>query len=144
MKINITYTSKFGNGKKCVEELKGILEKKGQEVEVFSISETKPNKLPEADIYIFSSPVRMFVLPLKMRGFLKRFKPLKSDSKYALMTTYITQEPMAFAKMDKLLEGKGMKKVTTGFCAKVKEIKGPLEEGYRKKLEDFAEELVKI
>ncbi len=79
-----------------------------------------------------------------MRGFLKRFKPLKSDSKYALMTTYITQEPMAFAKMDKLLEGKGMKKVTSSFCAKVKEAKGPLEEGYRKKLEDFAEELVKI
>jgi multimeric flavodoxin WrbA len=63
VKINIVYTSKFGNRKKCIEELREIMEKKGQEVKVFSIADIKLNNLPEADIYIFSSPVRMFMLP---------------------------------------------------------------------------------
>jgi multimeric flavodoxin WrbA len=57
------------------------MEKKGQEVKVFSIADIKLNNLPKADIYILSSPVRMFLFPLKMRGFLKRFKPPNLNSK---------------------------------------------------------------
>jgi hypothetical protein len=60
------------------------------------------------------------------------------------MTTYVAPEPLALEKMDKLLEGKGIEKVTNDFFTRVKEIKGPLGEDYRKKLEDFAEELAKI
>jgi hypothetical protein len=37
-----------------------------------------------------------------VRGFLKRFKPLNLNSKYALITTYIAPELLALEKMDKL------------------------------------------
>lgn len=141
MKIVISYSSKFGNGKKCVEELKDILEKSDNDVEIFSISQTDPDTLPEADLYIFSSPVRKFMLPRETKVFLKGFKPKKEDAKYALMTTHGLAKPMAFKRMDRILGKKTLDKVTDGFAAKVLGTEGPLEDAYRKKLEDFAEEI---
>ena len=63
MNINIIYESQFGNGKKLVEELAAILEDKDQKVDLFPVSEIEPDKLPVAELYIFSSPTRKFTLP---------------------------------------------------------------------------------
>ena len=63
MKINIIYESQFGNGKKVVEELAVLLEEKDQEVALFPVAEIKPDKLPAADLYVFSTPTRKFMLP---------------------------------------------------------------------------------
>ena len=35
MKIFIAYESKFGNGKGCIENLQGVMSKKGHDVECF-------------------------------------------------------------------------------------------------------------
>ena len=66
MNINIIYESQFGNGKKVVEELAAILKENGQDVDLFPVAKTKPDELPEADLYIFSSPTRKFMLPRNM------------------------------------------------------------------------------
>jgi len=44
--------------------------------------------------------------------------------------------------MEELLQPKGMTKVSNGIKIKVTGMKGPLEEGYQKKLEDFATEII--
>ena len=72
MKVCIAYESKFGSGKKLVEHMETTISKKGHDVETFSVRETKPDSLPNADIYIFSSPTHMCEPPGKMKKFLKK------------------------------------------------------------------------
>ena len=142
MKINIIYESQFGNGKKVVEELAAILEEKDQEVALFPVTEIKPDKLPAADLYIFSSPTRKFMLPRNMGNFVKSFTPPSGDTKYALMTTYMDPRTIALRKMDALLKKKEIEKTADDFKIKVLGLKGPLEE-YGTGLKKFADELIK-
>ncbi len=141
MKINILYESKFGNGKKMLDELSQLLKDKKQEVELFKFTETDPGDLPRADLYLFHTPTRQFMLPLGVRSFVKRFVPPGEKAKYALSTTYMDPRTIALKKVDAYLQKKGMVKVTEDLKIKVLEIKGPLEE-YGDKIEDFAERLI--
>ncbi len=141
--INIIYESHFGNGKKVVEELAVILEYKGQKVDLFPVAEIEPDKLPVAELYIFSSPTRKFMLPRNMGNFIKRFTPPLKDTKYAFMTTYLDPRTIALKKMEALMKKKEIIKAADDFKIKVLGLKGPLKEGYRENLKKFADELVK-
>ncbi len=143
MKINIAYFSQFGNGKKLAGELGEFLKGKGQEVEIFAVRESKPGDMPEADFYVFSSSVRVGVLPGKMKRFLRRFKPPRNKQKYTLMTTYADPKLLALVKMEKLLKQKGMEKVIDSFSVEITNINGPLKDGYTSRLEAFADDLIK-
>jgi len=143
MKIDIIYESQFGNGKKIVGELTAILKKKDQDVDSFPLVEIKPDKLPMADLYIFSSPTRKFMLPLNMGRFIKKFTPPSEDTKYALMTTYMDPRTIALKKMEALMKKKEIKKAADDFKAKVLGLKGPLEDDYSDRLRKFADELIK-
>jgi len=143
MNINIIYESQFGNGKKVVEELAAILEENGQDVDLFPVAETKPGELPAADLYIFSSPTRKFMLPPNMGRLIKEFIPPSEDTKYALMTTYMDPRTIALRKMEALLKKKKIKKAADDFKIKVLGLKGPLEENYSDGLRKFADELIK-
>ena len=143
MNINIIYESQFGNGKKVVEELAAILEEKGQDVSLFPVAEIRPDELPAADLYIFSSPTRKFMLPLTMKRFIKRFDPPSEDIKYALMTTFMDPRTIALKKMEALMSVKGIKKAADDFKVKALGLKGPLEDNYGARLEKFADEFIK-
>ena len=144
MKINILYASWFGNGKKVVEELAEILIKKNQDVRLFSIMEKPTEIIPDADLYIFSSPTRKFSLPANVKDFISSFTSPKSQTYYALMTTYMDPRTIGLKKMETALNSKGMLKATGDFKVKSLGIKGPLEAGYNEKLMAFAEEIVKL
>jgi hypothetical protein len=45
-------------------------------------------------------------------------------------------------KMEKLLQSKGMTKTTDGVRIKVNGMKGPLEDGYEEKLEEFIKKIL--
>ena len=143
MNVNIIYESQFGNGKKVVEELAAILEENGQDVDLFPVAETKPDELPEADLYIFSSPTRKFMLPRNMGKLIKGFTPPSEDTKYALMTTYMDPRTIALKKMEALLKRKKIKKAADDFKIKILGLKGPLEDDYSAGLRKFADELLK-
>jgi menaquinone-dependent protoporphyrinogen IX oxidase len=138
MKVCITYETKFGNGKKCAHYLSGAITKKGHEAEVFSIREVKPNSLPKADIYVFSSPTHVGGPPGKMKKFLKKAEIEGKAFKYALIATYMDPKTKTLEKMEALLSPKGMTKVSDGLKIKVTGMKGPLEEGFEQKLDEFA------
>ena len=144
MKINILYASWFGNGKKVVEELAEILLKKNQDVKLFSIMEKSIEIIPDADLYIFSSPTRKFSLPANVKDFISSFIPPKSQTHYALMTTYMDPRTIGLKKMEAVLNSKGMFKAASDFKVKSLGLKGPLENGYNEKLIAFAEEIVKL
>ena len=141
MKVYIAYESKYGNGKKCVEHLQGVISKKGHNVETSSIREVKTNSLPQADFYVFSSPTHIGGPPMKMRKFLKNLEIKKEGVKYALMTTYLDPKTKVLKIMEELLQSKGMTKISDGLKIKVTGMKGPLESDYEEKLEEFAKEI---
>jgi flavodoxin len=157
MKIEIFHASKFGNGEKVVAYLQGLLVANGHLVNARHVRTIKPMDVPAADLYIFCSPARIGKPIGKMRRFLKKLK-LTDGTKYALIATLGQVEPnkktgempareeiekyqQSLPIMDQLLKEKGMVKVTD-LKVFVKGLKGPMEEGWEKKVEAFASLLV--
>jgi flavodoxin len=143
MNVNIIYASWYGNGKKIVEELAQILMNKKQVVKVFSLMDKSIGTIPDADLYIFSSPTRKFSLPTNVKEFIGNFTPPKKQARYALMTTYMDPRTIGLKKMGAALEAKGMLKAAGDLKIKALGLKGPLEDEYGKKLAAFADELLK-
>jgi len=143
MRIIIAYESTHGNGRTLVETLGDMMLEKGHRVDIFKVGDTNAGSIPDADLYVFSSPTHLSGPPRSVKKFLKGFRPAREGACYALMATFWRtgdQEPTnltTIPKMDRLLAGKGMRKVEEQPFF-VQGVKGPLEEGYREKLMDFA------
>jgi flavodoxin len=153
MKIEYFHASKYGNGLKVAEEFRKRMAAKGVTVNVHHVRDASPKELPPADLYLLSSPGRMGRPIGGMRRFLKHLN-LPAGTKYAILTTegapqpdkktgrMPTEEEMArwqrvIPIMNGLLQDKGLVKVAEGKVL-VTGLKGPLEEGWQKKVEAFA------
>jgi menaquinone-dependent protoporphyrinogen IX oxidase len=153
MKIEYFHASKYGNGAKVAEEFKRQMTAKGIAVNIHHVREAKPKEMPPADLYLFSSPGRMGKPIGSMRRFLKKAK-LPSGTKYAILTTEAapqpdkktgrlpTEEELAKRQriipiMNEILQEKGLVNVALGKIL-VTGLKGPLEEGWQKKVKEFA------
>jgi hypothetical protein len=153
MKIEYFHASKFGNGAMVAEEFRNQMAKRGVTVNVQHIRAARPDRLPTADLYLFSSPGRMGKPIGGMRRFLKRVR-LPAGTRYAILTTEMaprpdkktgripTEEELARWQrvrpiMNELLEGAGLVKVAEDKVL-VTGLKGPLEEDWQRKLEAFA------
>jgi flavodoxin len=152
MIIEYYHASKYGNGEKVAEEFKKIMAAKGVTVNVHHVKKTKPNEIPTADLYVFSSPGR-FGRPIgDMRGFLKKaqFSP---GAQCAVLTTEMAPKPnKKTGKMPteenpyqkvrpilrETLKTKGLKEVAEEKIY-VLGAKGPLEDGWQSKVKAFAE-----
>ena len=157
MKIEYFHASKYGNGAMAAEEFKKLMAAKGVTVNVHHIRDARPKELMLADLYVFSSPGRIGKPIGSMRRFLKKVR-LPPGTRYAILTTegapqpnkktgkMPTEEELARWQrvrpiMNELLQAKGMKKVAEGNIL-VTSIKGPLEEGWQKKVETFAAQIL--
>jgi flavodoxin len=152
MKIEYVHASKYGNGAMVAEEFRRQMAAKGVTVNVHHVRDVRPKEMPAADLYLFSSPGR-FGKPIgDMRGFLKKAN-LPSGTKYAVLVTELAPQPdkktelmpteeelgrcqRVIPFMNKVLQEKGLVKVAEGKIL-VTGIKGPLEEGWQKKVEAF-------
>jgi len=153
MKIEYFHASKYGNGAMVAEEFKKQMAAKEVTVNVHHVRDARPKEMPPADLYLFSSPGRMGKPIGSMRRFLKKAK-LPSGTKYAILTTEAAPQPdkktgrmpteeeigkwhRIIPIMNEILQEKGLVKVTEGKIL-VTGLKGPLEEGWQKKVEAFA------
>jgi len=156
MRIEYYHASKFGNGALVAEEFKKQMAARGVAVNVQHVREAKPRELPSADLYLFSSPGRMGRPIGGMRRFLRQLK-LPGGAKYAVLTTEGAPQPnpktgqmpseQEMARwqrmipiMNEMLQKKGLVKVAEGKVL-VTGMKGPLEEGWQKKVEAFAAQI---
>ena len=156
MKIEYFHASKYGNGAMVAEEFKKQMTAKGVAVNIHHIRDVRPKEMPQADLYLFSSPGRMGKPIGGMRRFLKKIQ-LPSGTKYAILTTEAAPQPdkktgrMPTEEerarwqrirpiMNQILQEKGLAKVAEGKI-QVTGIKGPLEEGWQKKVEAFASQI---
>jgi len=156
MKIEYFHASKYGNGAMVAEEFKRQMAAKGITVKIHHIKDTKPKEMPPADVYLFSSPGRIGKPIGSMRRFLKKIK-LPSGTRYAILTTEAMPQPdkktgrmpteeerakwqRVIPVMNQILQEKGLIKVAESKIF-VTGIKGPLEEGWQKKVETFTSQL---
>ena len=156
MKIEYYHASKFGNGELVAAEFKKLMEAKGVTVNVHHIRDVRPKELTPADLYVFSSPGRMGKPIGGVRRFLKKVE-LPAGTKYAILTTegapvpdkktgkIPTEEEQArwqriIPIMNEMLGSKGLKKITEGKVL-VTGMKGPLEDGWQKKVEAFVAQI---
>ena len=140
MQVVIVYSSRYGNGKKCVDVVAKQLKTIGNKVKVINAQETSPEKLPPADIYIFSAASEKFSLASEMKKFIKKI-PAKEGQKFALISTHAMDRAIGLNKMDKMLsEKKKMVKVSSiDFKVQGEVDKGQgLPEGYDEKLRSWA------
>jgi menaquinone-dependent protoporphyrinogen IX oxidase len=157
MKIEYLHASVFGNGATVAQEFKKQMASRGVTVDVHHIKEVKPGELPPADLYLFSSPGRCGKPLGRMRRFLSKVR-LSEGTKYALLTTEMAPQPNKktglvpteeeLAKwqrvrptMNAALEGKGLVNVAEDKIH-VTGLKGPLEQGWETKVDDFAARIV--
>jgi hypothetical protein len=153
MKIEYLHASKFGNGAMVAEEFTRVMAARGVTVNVHHIREATPDRLPAADLYLFSSPGRMGKPIGGMRRFLKKVR-LPAGTSYAILTTEAAPQPdkktgripseEELAKwqrvrpvMNEILQAAGLVNVAEDKVL-VTGLKGPLEEGWQKKVEAFA------
>jgi multimeric flavodoxin WrbA len=156
MKIEYFHASKYGNGALVAEEFKKQMAAKGVTVNVHHVREARPKEMPTADLYLFSSPGRMGKPIGRMRRFLKKAK-LPAGIKYAILTTEGAPQPdkktgrmpteeerakwqRVIPILNEILQEKGLVKVAEGKVL-VTGIKGPLEEGWQKKVEAFISQI---
>jgi multimeric flavodoxin WrbA len=153
MKIEYFHASVYGNGAMVAEEFKKQMTAKGVLVDVHHIENAKPEAMPPADIYVFSSPGR-FGKPIKeMRRFLKELN-LPKGTKFAILTTEPAPKPdkktgkmptdeemnryqHVISTMNEILLGKDLVKVAETKVF-VTGLKGPLENGWQEKVLAFA------
>jgi menaquinone-dependent protoporphyrinogen IX oxidase len=153
MRIEYVHASKYGNGAMVAEEFTKQMAAKGVTVNVQHIRQARPDRLPIADLYLFSSPGRMGKPIGGMRRFLRGVR-FPAGTRYAILTTEMAPQPdkktgripteEELAKwqrvrpiMNELLQGAGLVKVAEDKVL-VTGLKGPLEEGWQKKVEAFA------
>ena len=157
MKIEYLHASKFGNGAMVAEEFRRQMATRGVAVDVRHIGTITPDELPTADLYVFSSPGRMGRPIRGMRRFLKDLT-LPAGTRYALLTTEMaprpdkktgrmpTEEEISRVQhvrpiMNELLQRGGLVEVAEERVF-VTGLKGPLEEGWRRKVAAFAASIV--
>lgn len=154
MKIEYFHASKFGNGATVAQEFKKQIAAKDVEVTIHHIRDVLPASMPLADLYLFSSPGG-FGKPIRgMRRFLQALS-LPAGTRYAILTTEAapklnkktgrmpTEEELVQMGqrvrpiMNQILKGKGLVEVAEEKLY-VTKLKGPLENGWQKKVAAFA------
>ncbi len=156
MRIEYVHASKFGNGAQVAELFRAQMAATGATVEVHHVHDMRRRELAPADLYVFSSPGRMGRPIGSMRRFLKGLT-LPAGTRYALLTTegaprpdknsgkVPTEEELARYQrvrpiMNEILEGKGLVEVAEEKVY-VTGLKGPLEDGWQRKVQAFASTL---
>ena len=158
MNIEYFHASRFGNGAKVADHFKTVMGDRGVPVNVHHIRDVRPDRLPPADLYLFSSPGQWGKPIGKVRRFLANVQ-LAEGTPYALLTTEIAPRPdkntgqmpseAEIAKwqrvrpvMNELLQQGGLVNVAEERVY-VTGIKGPLEEGWQRKVEAFAADVMR-
>ncbi len=110
MRCVIIYWSRYGHGKRLVNYLSRNLKENDVKTKIFNPSELEPDNIPQADLYIFSTPTEAFRIKRDMRKFMKKIEGLE-DKPYGIINTHSMKRDW-LNSMEKILKKKKMKKLT--------------------------------
>ncbi len=143
MECVIVYWSRYGHGKKLIGHLRDRLEENNIETRSFKPDELDPKDMPDADLYIFSSPTEAFRIKRDMRKFMKKLENME-EKKYGIMNTHGMKRNW-LKNMEKILSKKGMEKLAE---VEFKIGKEGAEEGealpddWKERLDRFLEDII--
>jgi len=109
MKYVIVYWSRYGNGKKIVDNLSKKLKEKKGKIQTYNTEEVDPTSMPDADVYIFSAPTEAFSIQKNMKKFMKNLKGME-EKNYGIINTHAMKKN-TLHKMEKILSNKKMIKI---------------------------------
>lgn len=109
MKVVIAYSSRYGNGKKCVDCVEARLKAKGHSVQVLVAGQSDPAQIPPADLYVFSGATEAFGLAKPIKQYLAGL-PEMAGRRYALINTHGMKKARGLPRMEKILAIKKMVK----------------------------------
>jgi len=154
MNIEYFHASRFGDGAKVADEFRQRMAARGVAVSVHHIRDIAPDRLPPADLYVFSSPGQWGKPIGRVRRFLSKVR-LPAGTRYAILTTELgppkpdkktgrmsTDEEIEKWQrvrpiMNELLQATDLINVAEDKVY-VTGLKGPLEAGWQDKVEAFA------
>jgi flavodoxin len=142
MKSVIVYWSRFGNGKKIVNYISKKFDEKKVENKIFKTDEVDPSNLPQADLYIFSTPNEAFNIQKNMRKFIKNLEGM-DEKKYGIINTHGMKRNLLH-KMERLLSKKNMKMIA-GVDFQIGEgsqTGNGLRDGWESKVDEFINQLL--
>ena len=142
MTVSIIYHTRFGNNAAVARRLSDSLESLGHGVSVHPISEARPSEIPTADLYLAGSPTQLGSLPMKMEQFLSDMT-VRESAMFAVFCTWAEPGSTTAEKLESALEKKGARRVTEALVFPVKDLRGPIEEGWEEEADTWAEALVK-
>jgi flavodoxin len=141
MNICIIYETRFGNNSKIADRLMRTLGKLGHNAARHLVSESDPEVIPEADLYIIGSPTQIGTLPLRIDHFLRNLELLEG-SRFAVFTTGVGSTSDAAEKIASILINRGGQEIAEPLRMGVKDLRGPLEEGWESKLSRWSDSLI--
>ncbi len=140
----IIYWSRYGHGQKLVDHLSKNLKENDVKTKIFKTSELEPDNIPQADLYVFSTPTEAFRIKRDMRKFMKRIEGLEGKE-YGIINTHSMKRNW-LKNMEKILKKKKMKKLADVDFKIEKEGAeegNGLPAGWKKDLDQFAEKLIR-
>jgi hypothetical protein len=151
--VEYFHASRYGNGVTVAEEFRAVMAAAGVTVNVHHIRDARPDRLPPADLYAFSSPGRMGKPIGDMRRFLTKVR-LAPGTRFILVATELAPQPdkrtgalpsadeqarwqRVLPVMSEVLAAKGLTKVAEAKL-QVTGMRGPLEDGWRERVAALA------
>lgn len=142
MTVSIVYDTRFGNNAALARRLSDSLESHGHGVSIHPISEARTSEIPAADLYLVGSPTQLGSLPMKMERFLKNLK-IRENAMFAAFSTWAEPGSTTPQKLESAMEANGARKVMEPLVFPVKDLRGPIEDGWERKADAWAEALDK-
>lgn len=153
MIVEYFHASRYGNGAVVAEEFRAAMAARGVTVNLHHIRDVRPDRLPPADLYAFSSPGRMGKPIGDMRRFLTKVR-LGPGTRFVVVATELAPQPnkqtgalpsaeeqarwqRVLPVMSEVLTAKGLTKVAEA-KVQVTGMRGPLEDGWRERVAAFA------
>ena len=142
MQICITYYSKFGNNMTIADYLTKKLRADKHRVLVYALNEIKPAEMPEAQIYLFSTPIKKGKLPRKFRKVLSKLELPSQDASIAMIATSYEDPDNALQELTKALEGHNLPHSAPGLVLQSESFKGGMKPGWEEKIDAFYDTII--
>jgi len=144
-RVCVAFMTYHGNNEAIADALSKGFEDAGCEVSLHPIRRTGPRDLPEHDLLVISSPVRMGNVVRRTRRFVKG---LPSGSRVAMVITHASERDGSRYSPDRpaselvaSMRSRGVDVVTGTRFLRVLDAKGPLEEGWEDELSGLVDSL---
>lgn len=140
MIVSIVYHTRFGNNASIAQRISDRLESLGHGVSLHPVSEARTSEIPAADLYLTGSPTQIGTLPMRAGRFFRNMKVV-DHSLFATFATWAEPDSVTAEKMEEIMKDHGARQLLPSLIFSVKDLRGPIEEGWETKTDAWADQL---